>query len=224
VRQSLLAETDRAALAAYHKRLVKLNNYGYGARGSLTTVLPELFALAAERSREQDPVAENRALLLVLGAWASGRGMGALLPEARVHPWRFLLTLEDRRDLAQHFLVSAALAAAADTTLADAVGVFKEVSDADGGSGFSFTDLAADRAGTRFGERAVRSAESARLLQQQLAGGVAESALLPRIGDLPEYLSEPEFRRRYTAVGSPAYQELMQEIERRLDTAPLLND
>jgi hypothetical protein len=224
VRQSLLPEADIEALAVYHKRLVQLNDYGYGKRGSLTSLLPPLFALAAERSSQRDPVAENRALLLVLGAWASGRGMGALLPEARVHPWRFLLTLEGRRDLAQHFLVSAALAAAADTTLADAVGVFKEVSDADGGSGFSFTDLAADRAGTRFGERAVRSPDSARALQQQLAAGIDESAILPRVGDLPEYLSEAEFRRRYTAVGSPAYQALMQEIEQRLDTAALLND
>lgn len=224
VRQSLLPEADRLALAAYHKRLVRLNDYGKGTRGSLTSVLPALFELAKRRSADLDPVAENRALLLVLGAWASGRGMGALLPEARVHPWRFLLTLEGRRDLAQHFLVSAALAAAADTSLADAVGVFKEVSDASGGSGFSFTDLAADRAGTRFGERAVRSAESAVALQRAMAAGIVETAILPRVGDLPEFLSEAEFEERYGAVGSPAYQALMQQIEQRLDTAPLLSD
>ena len=224
VRQSLLPKADRVALAAYHKRLVRLNKFGYGARGSLTLVLPELFALAAERSAQGDPVTENRALLLVLGAWASGRGMGALQPEARVHPWRFLLSLEGRRDLAQHFLVSAALAAAADTSLADAVGVYKEVADASGGSGFSFTDLAADRAGTRFGERAVGSAQSAARIQAEVAAGIAERDIIPAITDLPEYLTEAEFRRRYGEVGSPAYQAQMAEIERRLDGVRLLND
>ena len=49
-------------------------------------------------------------LLLVLGSWASGRGLGRLLPaEAGAHrPKSFRLSLERRRDFAQHFLTSAA--------------------------------------------------------------------------------------------------------------------
>ena len=35
----------------------------------------------------------------------------------------------------------------------DAIGVYKEVRDSRGGSGFSFNDMAANRAGTRFGLR-----------------------------------------------------------------------
>ena len=45
-----------------------------------------------------------------------------------------------RKDFAQHFLASAALAARGDSTLSNAVGLFKEISDTDRGSGFSFTD------------------------------------------------------------------------------------
>ena len=50
-------------------------------------------------------------------------------------------------DLAQHFIVSAVIAAAGGTPIAAAAGVYKELNDARDGSGFSFSDIAADRAG-----------------------------------------------------------------------------
>ena len=46
--------------------------------------------------------------------------------------------------------------------LSDVIGLYKEIEDSRGGSGFSFNDIAADRAGTRFGEKAVASEDSAR--------------------------------------------------------------
>ena len=58
----------------------------------------------------------------------------------------------------RHLLISAARAAEGGGPLSDAIGVYKEVSDSRGGSGFSFNDLAADRAGTRLGLRARRDA------------------------------------------------------------------
>ncbi|MEJ2576766.1 MAG: hypothetical protein P8106_08765 [Gammaproteobacteria bacterium] len=226
VRQGLLAPEQQAAIAAYHALLVELQRGGAGRRGSLTRILPPLFALAGERSRARDPADENRALLLVLGAWASGRRLDALLPEdaAASPPPRFRLTLQGRHDFAQHYLISAALAANTDGALANAVGLFKEMSDIDRGSGFSFTDIAADRAGTRFGEAAVASAAHARRLQRKLAGAVGEGDLMPPFRDLPEHLSDTEFRTRYGGIGSAAYAEVMAEIERRLDAAPLLRD
>ena len=103
--------------------------------------------------------------------------------------------------------------------LADAIGLYKEVSDSRGGSGFSFNDLAADRAGSRLGLRAVRQPQQ---LQTRLAVGVNEAELLPDIRDLPESLSEAEFKRRYGSLDAPAYRRLMANIEGRLDRLPLL--
>ena len=71
------------------------------------------------------------------------------------------VTLDGREDFAKHFIVSAAIAAFADTALADAIGLYKEIDDARYGSGFSFNDIAADRAGTKFGEKAVLNEDSA---------------------------------------------------------------
>ncbi|MGB7405054.1 MAG: hypothetical protein WA906_05150, partial [Pacificimonas sp.] len=67
----------------------------------------------------------------------------------RSKPEPQLATLGGRRDLAMHFILSAALATR-DAGLGQALGEWKELADSlPGGSGFSFVDLAADRAGTR---------------------------------------------------------------------------
>ena len=57
--------------------------------------------------------------------------------------------LYKRIDLAQHFIASAAITSSINGQIAKAVGEEKELNDANGGSGFSFIDLAADKAGTR---------------------------------------------------------------------------
>jgi hypothetical protein len=44
-------------------------------------------------------------------------------------------------------MLSAVIAATADSNLSALVGVFKEIEDSKGGTGFSFPDLAADKAG-----------------------------------------------------------------------------
>lgn len=110
------------------------------------------------------------------------------------------------------------IAAEAGTPLADAVGLWKELDDTRrGGSGFSFADLAADRAGTRLGEAAVGDA---RRLQAALADA-DEPDFMPDVAALPEFLSAREFVARYGGVGAPAYERQTAEIESRIDALPL---
>jgi hypothetical protein len=126
------------------------------------------------------------------------------------------VTLNRRADFAQHFTVSAAIAANAGGPLSDAVGLYKEIDDSREGSGFSFNDIAADRAGTRFGELAVGTVASASKLQQQLSAGVNERDLMPETDDLPEFMPQAEFRRRFGGIDAPEYNKMMAEIERRV--------
>jgi hypothetical protein len=217
-RDRLVPAADQARIAAYGRRLSRMLADAPGNHGGrpLAPVLRAL--LEAPASTPVDPLAENRALLVVLAAHALGRDLRVLAPEADppAAGRRPALLLGGRVDLAQHFLASAALAATAGSELADAVGLSKELADARGGSGFSFTDLAADRAGTRFGETASRSPDSAGAWRARLAEGPAESDLMPPVKDLPEFLPEAEFRRRYGQVDSPAYRAVVEEIERRV--------
>lgn len=218
-----LAAVDKTALAAHHAHLLDLQRRNSALHGSVADVLRAMFELARQRSRDigGDPVAENRALLLILGAWASGHGTRAILPPAATEPRSFALTLRQRGDWAQHFLVSAALAAAGDSRLSNAVGTFKEMSDSRGGSGFSFADLAADRAGTRFGALATASREDALRVQRFAQDHLIEADIMPPLDKLPEGLTAAEFQRRYASADSARYQAVADDIERRIDACRL---
>lgn len=220
---SMVPAEDQARLKAYSDRLVELvAGEPVGAAISLSQLLPPLFAQARQRTAAgADPALENRAVILTLTFYANHQGLALIVPAARhwQRPTPRVVTLAGRSDTPLHYLVSAALAAESGSPLADAVGLYKEVRDAQGGSGFSFNDLAADRAGTRLGERAIREALR---LQEQLAQGVTESDLLPNVSDLPEALSAAQFQARFGSVGSAAYRQLLADIDARLNETPLL--
>jgi len=219
---ALVPLDDQTRLRIYQGALRRLAAaHVAGADASLATLLPPLFALARERSAAgADAVQENRAAILVLAFFVNGRGLDRLLPAARdwPSPQPLRVTLQGRDDFPKHFLISALIAAEADTPLADAVGVWKELSDARAGSGFSFNDIAADRAGTRLGEMAVHSPA---LLQARLAGATQEPVFMVNAAGLPEYLPAAEFQRRYGGVGAPAYEAMRAEIEARIAALPL---
>ena len=95
----------------------------------------------------------------------------------------------------------------ADDEVAKVVGEEKELSDAqEGGSGFSFIDLAADKAGTRFGEIATASPESARQLQLAMTKIKDYTDFMPNPMDLPEKMNAADFKNRYGSINSKAYQ------------------
>lgn len=223
-RDTLLTAADLESLRYYHDQLLELQAAGHGLRGPVVELLQPLFAAALVRSRTRDAAAENTALLTVLGTWASHRDTRRLVPESSQRPQRFRLRLQRRIDFAQHFLTSAALAARGDSTLSDAVGLFKEIADSDRGSGFSFADIAADRAGTRFGELASRSAGDAARVQRLMAAGVDDDDIMPAAADLPENMDTRAFQARFGQVGSPAYRSMMREIETRIDASGLYHD
>jgi len=207
------ADVDRIreAQAAFAKLLEGKQR---GERVTLAEVLAPLMS-GNGQDREQ-----RRAALLVLASSLAGGNLAAIVPEAASWPQppRVVITLRGRHDSAQHFVVSAALAAWAGEPVATAIGLYKELEDARRGSGFSFADLAADRAGTRFGE--LVAANAARL-DEVLAGTPGDADLLPPLDGLPEFLPEAEFRRRYGGPGEPAYEKVADEIERRLSRLAL---
>jgi hypothetical protein len=222
-RAVLLSRADEARLRAYHDRVVETVAKAPN-KVSLAALMPPLFRTALERGAGGDVAAENRAVIIVLAFYSNGTSLAAIAPEATRWPKaaRRTVTLAGRDDFPKHFLFSAAIAAEAGTPLADAIGLYKEVDDSRGGSGFSFNDIGADRAGTRFGEIASQSPEQARKLAQAIASGVKESDFMPSVADLPEFMPEAEFKRRYGGIGGPGYNSMMAVIEARVASLPLL--
>lgn len=226
VMASLLTPDELARLKPYQDRLAAITAGTGGWQLPMVQVLVPLFELAAQRSAAGgDAAAENRAALVVLTLFANGRHVGSVAPAARAwpRPRPLRLTLGGRIDFPQHFLVSAALVTEGSSPLSRAIGLYKEVADSRGGSGFSFNDMAANRAGTRFGELALQQPQE---LQRRVTGAgrgpLRDEDLLPAVADLPEFMPEAEFRRRFGGVGAPAYEALLADIDRRIAGLALL--
>ncbi len=227
---ALLPADDKQRMLAYTQRLaVLLKRQGPERQVSMADLLGPMLELAQQRSAAgQDAARENRAAIVVLAMYLNGRGLKAVLPAGSMPALRPMhVLLGGRDDWPLHFIVSATLATESSGPLSYAMGLFKEVADARGGSGFSFNDMAANRAGTRFGEVAALQPERLHAALRALAAGrhgqvLQESDFMPRAEDLPEFMPEPEFLRRFGGVGAPAYQQQMAEIERRVAALPVL--
>jgi hypothetical protein len=193
-------------------------------------ILREAFSRAAQHSEAGCPaVLENRAALAAVGILLGEERLRVLAgfgPQQAIprfpRKYESGATLRGRNDLCRHFVVSAAITALAGPWLGSVAGLAKEQQDSDGGSGFSFADLAADRAGVRFARRATRSASDARAFQALVGAGCEIADLMPEIDGLPEGLSTAELKSTYGAPGSPEYQAFVGQIDERLDGCRLL--
>lgn len=186
---------------------------------NLAIPLPEILQPMLSLPGE-DPLEQRRASLLVMAAYMAGKGLTAVVPDADAwpRPAPRVLSLRGRHDIAQHFVVSAALAAWAGEPAANAIGLYKELEDSRHGSGFSFADLAANLAGTRFGKLLL---DDPARIDEMLKDRLVDDDLTPDLRGLPEYLSERDFVRFYGSIDSPAYRNMVDEIERRMDAQPL---
>jgi len=133
---------------------------------------------------------------------------------------RTRVKLLNRQDLRKHFLYSAYIQLIGSNSASYFVGELKELSDAISGTGFSFADLQADRAGTLFSHLATHSKESGELL---VLRGLESSrvVLIPSIERLPEGLNQAKFERIYQHTASPEYVALVAEIDNRIWSLPL---
>ena len=246
----LISDSEKYRIRLYQQKLIKIikqlsdkksMNKQPGRQVSLSNILQPMFQFALKRSVEsQHPteqsltnttsaVEENKALLLVLAVHAAHKNIDDIIGKAitkntAMQKVRLKTTLRNRIDLMQHFSISAFLASAAGDSLAHATGLFKEISDSKGGSGFSFADLAADQAGIKFGTMAVASELSAYSLQLTMSKITNEDDYMPDINNLPEGLHEAIFKHQYGTPESDRYKIMQYELDRRIELCRLYND
>ncbi|MEM6582817.1 MAG: hypothetical protein AAF699_16165 [Pseudomonadota bacterium] len=223
-RNILISPQEQERILDYYAQIMdQFRRRGYEPV-SLSDLLRPMFFMALQRSEiSHDPVAENRALLLALGVAINGSSIRHLTGNeaaSSVKTYRRPnYQLRGRGDLAKHFVISAAITATGGSTLADSIGVFKEVDDSQGGTGFSFPDLLADRAGVSFAEIAL--GQNAAKLQQYMSSNTSEAAYMPAFIQLPEGLMELEFKSRYEDLDSETYALVQAEIEQRIATCAI---
>jgi hypothetical protein len=189
-------------------------------------LLQMAFASAPGEVIRTSTVQQNRAAIL---AWGIAVGHPRIARFVGLDPESQLVrnavavgqatTLRGRQDWSRHYAVSAALAVLGHPLVSDAGGLVKEQLDTLGrGSGFSFGDLTADRAGVRFARASTESEPAATDMKSRIQSGVAVDDFFPRIVDFPENLPLEQFRRDFGAVGSPRYRQELGKIESRLNS------
>jgi uncharacterized protein YfiM (DUF2279 family) len=163
-------------------------------------------------------VAENRAMLVAVSMLTVGESAGQMAGHAArltgncsANPGR--IELAGRTDLSKHWSLSAAIGATAGGDIGEAMGNWKELSDSlAGGSGFSFVDLAADRAGLGVGRAAI---DPDRAMALRAALRTADNAaLLPLDArSMAEGLTNAEFVARYGDIESDGYRAKLAKID-----------
>ena len=193
-----------------------------------TKALPDfsnwLSCIAEDNSHGTDAVHPNKAAILALGVILGEQRVARVAKRpininriAEFNALRNRITLVGRNDLARHFWVSAALAILSDENRSMTVGIGKEMMDTtEGGSGFSFDDLAADRAGTLLAVAATKNEANARNLQTRIGQGVVIADFFPGVEGLPSGLTRDEFQSEYGGLGGKETLRLANEIEHRL--------
>jgi len=194
-------------------------------------LLQAVFATSEANRARVSTIEQNRAAILALGIAVGGSNIArfvGLKTDSELVRNAIAAsqgtTLNGRADWPRHFAVSAALAVLGHPIVSDAGGLMKEQLDTlTHGSGFSFGDLAADRAGVRFALAATRSDVAAASMQVRLRSGFSEKDVFPSQLRFPENLSMAEFRRDYGNVGSPRYQSMVSQIDAALDSCSALS-
>jgi hypothetical protein len=185
-------------------------------------------AIAAKQIRPEN---SQRALLLALGVAFDDVGLlrklpvaGAVIPriEGEQERTRRIAaigqpTMRGRADWAKHFFVSAHLVALAGSETARSAGLVKEMVDAHGGSGFSFADMAANRAGIVFAHALL----SKRLTLDDIIQRFSVDAFLPPIDDLREQLGAKEFYKDYGGLTDERLASELSRIEARVTALPI---
>lgn len=219
-------EEMRLRTAYYLKQLSLLEVGKSSTPQSLAKYIGPMFTWAKNRSTFETAPKENEAAIMALAIYAGHHRFANLVGDVQPKKGKVVLPnalprLKSRADLHQHFIFSAAIKILSEQGLSIAIGEFKELMDrGDGGSGYSFVDLAADIAGVEFAI-AASSPSNASSVQNILAGNIDENLFFPNINGFPEGLDRTEFSKRFTKVDSPEYLKMVRSIKQRIAELPI---
>jgi hypothetical protein len=128
--------------------------------------------------------------------------------------------VRNRHDWVMHFAISAALTALFDVEKAERLGVAKEILDAQGDSGFSFADLAADYAGIAFANNLLRPGEEGARQLRTVAESFSGDNMLPPIDDLEDGIPWKRFVEKYGGSKDERFLRHAEDIRRRVQESP----
>ncbi len=127
-----------------------------------------------------------------------------------------LPTMQGRRDLAKHFVVSAALTSLVGRRAAVAAGIGKELRDARGRSGFSFADLTADMAGASFASALLQE----KITLSDIASDFSVADFLGDPDGLEEGIAWKELQKRYGSAQDDRFHREQAALLKKIQALP----
>jgi len=234
LRDQLALFGDVEDIRFYHQSLVDYIEQSPVVGLSLAEYLGFTFGLVKQRKLAgiiQSLTEENRAALTALVIYFGTDQFELLVGDIanlssqqkqKRNMLRASVKLRNRVDIQKHFIYSAALQLFGSSSTSNAIGELKEFLDSNsGGSGFSFADLMADRAGTRLAMLATDNDESALVVLKNLADITDEALVLPALVGLPEGITQQSFEKYYRDINSLVYTSMIQKIDERLREIPV---
>ncbi len=125
-------------------------------------------------------------------------------------------TVRGRRDLCQHFAVSAALAETFGAAAAEFAGLAKEMTDMKGASGFSFADLAADLAGIELATAVTADPKRIAAMAKQFV----VSDHVPDIAAFAEGLTDKAFKAKFGGTDDTKFKAEMDAVRKAVQAVP----
>lgn len=224
IRSELSLGGDLDDIRFYYRAVCKIDKkLNITTRHSFDQYLSRVLKVARQRSSDAGNASEYRSAILAMSLYFGTEELESIIGKVKVSDLddcqpNKKASLAGRRDLLQHFIVSAGLKVLADNGMPYAVGEFKELLDSGPrGSGFSFADLAADRAGLKFAgyifSHAGKSGPYHDVFEK-----LPEAYFFPDITGLPEGLTEKEFVKYYKNVNSIMYDAMLADIDKRINS------
>lgn len=224
IKQLTLVQDNSLQINHYLNLLDRMAASTAGIEGitiSLSDYVAPLFAEARRRSVNGNPSNENQYALLALTYFAGDAFIRRVIkniyaPNINGTVSRSKTVLQGRHDLVLHFIYSATIEMITSAEVGIGIGEIKELSDANkGGSGYSFADLMADKAGVYFA-KSISNHLTAANMQSNLLSIKQEEDFFPSIASLPEEIDEEEFAEQFVNTESKAYRVIEQEIDLRI--------
>jgi hypothetical protein len=211
----IAARSSRVSPARAEEILCRM---AFSQRAEPVQTLSGLVRRTFARRPVGDPVSYNRAAFVALSMAVVGdqadslvRG-GAELRQRCGFPQANLL-LQGRADLAKHWTFSAALTSVLGSRAAGYLGEWKEVKDSNpNGSGFSFVDLAANRAGVQTALKGLAPL-TASVTRARLSGATDDYLLPKLLQEAPEGLSSTSFVDEFGSLDHKQYQKAVHHID-----------
>ena len=185
------ATMHKDAVAVYIDALISIPH----SETRLSVYIAQAFKTAEASPNALPPTRENEAALWAVAILVGSKQFADMIGLDNLPQNLRRTQINGRFDHSLHYVYSMIIEFTTNVSLSNKVGLYKELLDSEGGSGFSFDDLVADRAGTKLAHVATLDNKHAVHIQAWFASN--EIILLPKLDFPNNQLQRNNFKKYF---------------------------